>query len=254
MRTSGWATGSAVGQLPPNEPFAMISAPAVGLERDEQDAVPLAAVRIARRARLHVPMRDARISLGCQDLVGVLDVFLDAARPPPNDLILPSPRLRERADGIRRVRREERGYIVGPVRDPGREIRPEPPVEPIPIHRATLPSSPHEGPDVGPAILWRLPLSGREQLGKPPSSSGLGYRPFKAATRVRIPLGARSTNFIHAGVEESGVLIALSRRRSRDRSPSPAPDPPGEVAQMAEHAAENRGVGSSILPLATARL
>ena len=26
---------------------------------------------------------------------------------------------------------------------------------------------------------------------------------------------------------------------------------PGQVAQMAEHAAENRGVGSSILPLAT---
>jgi hypothetical protein len=26
---------------------------------------------------------------------------------------------------------------------------------------------------------------------------------------------------------------------------------PGEVAQLAEHAAENRGVGSSILPLAT---
>ena len=28
--------------------------------------------------------------------------------------------------------------------------------------------------------------------------------------------------------------------------------PQGEVAQLAEHAAENRGVGSSILPLATA--
>jgi hypothetical protein len=26
---------------------------------------------------------------------------------------------------------------------------------------------------------------------------------------------------------------------------------PGQVAQLAEHAAENRGVGSSILPLAT---
>jgi hypothetical protein len=29
------------------------------------------------------------------------------------------------------------------------------------------------------------------------------------------------------------------------------PDAPGEVAQLAEHATENRGVGSSILPLAT---
>jgi hypothetical protein len=28
---------------------------------------------------------------------------------------------------------------------------------------------------------------------------------------------------------------------------------PGQVAQLAEHAAENRGVGSSILPLATDR-
>jgi hypothetical protein len=27
---------------------------------------------------------------------------------------------------------------------------------------------------------------------EPPSSSGLGHRPFKAAARVRIPLGARS--------------------------------------------------------------
>jgi hypothetical protein len=27
---------------------------------------------------------------------------------------------------------------------------------------------------------------------KPPSSSGLGHRPFKAAARVRIPLGAQS--------------------------------------------------------------
>ena len=29
----------------------------------------------------------------------------------------------------------------------------------------------------------------------PPSSSGLGFRPFKAATRVRIPLGARTTEY-----------------------------------------------------------
>ncbi len=28
---------------------------------------------------------------------------------------------------------------------------------------------------------------------------------------------------------------------------------PGQVAQLVEHAAENRGVGSSILPLATTR-
>ena len=112
---------------------------------------------------------------------------------------------------------------------------------------------PERAPTPPRYTLAAAPLLAVEQLGKPPSSSGLGHRPFKAAARVRIPLGARSTNFIHAGVEESGVLIALSRRRSRDRSPSPAPDPPGQVAQMAEHAAENRGVGSSILPLATDR-
>jgi hypothetical protein len=44
------------------------------------------------------------------------------------------------------------------------------------------------------------------------------------------------------------VLATLSRWRSRVRIPS---GPRGEVAQLAEHAAENRGVGSSILPLAT---
>ena len=37
----------------------------------------------------------------------------------------------------------------------------------------------------------------------PPSSSGLGFRPFKAATRVRIPLGAHN-RIAHAPVEESG--------------------------------------------------
>jgi hypothetical protein len=45
------------------------------------------------------------------------------------------------------------------------------------------------------AILFRLRLSWplSSWAGKPPSSSGLGHRPFKAAARVRIPLGARST-------------------------------------------------------------
>ena len=82
-----------------------------------------------------------------------------------------------------------------------------------------------EGRSLVAAILSRLPpgrgRAGAQMLG-PPSSSGLGFRPFKAATRVRIPLGAH--NRILAAVEESGVLIALSRRRSRDRSPSAARD------------------------------
>ena len=36
------------------------------------------------------------------------------------------------------------------------------------------------------------------KIGEPrtsPSSRGLGHRPFTAVTRVRIPLGARSTSF-----------------------------------------------------------
>lgn len=86
------------------------------------------------------------------------------------------------------------------------------------------------------AILRTLPPRrgrvGSHDVPGPPSSSGLGSRPFKAVTRVRIPLGAR--NRIRAGVEESGVLTALSRRRSRDRSPSPAleasPGSPGGAA------------------------
>jgi hypothetical protein len=48
------------------------------------------------------------------------------------------------------------------------------------------------------AILCRLP-SGPLPLGPepPPSSSGLGRRPFKAEARVRIPLGARHGHWIH---------------------------------------------------------
>jgi hypothetical protein len=49
----------------------------------------------------------------------------------------------------------------------------------------------------------------------PPSSSGLGHRPFKAAARVRIPLGVPAG---YAGrrktqgpVEQLGVLVTLSR-------------------------------------------
>jgi hypothetical protein len=45
--------------------------------------------------------------------------------------------------------------------------------------------------------------------------------PFQGGDTGSNPVGG--TNRIRAGVEESGVLTALSRRRSRDRSPSPAP-------------------------------
>jgi hypothetical protein len=75
---------------------------------------------------------------------------------------------------------------------------------------------------------------------EPPSSSGQGHRPFKAAARVRIPLGVRLTyvsskcaqrivcgarivQFVaaqHGPVEQLGVLATLSRWRSRVQIPS----------------------------------
>ena len=75
--------------------------------------------------------------------------------------------------------------------------------------------------------LAAAPL-GRCAAGKlPPSSSGLGHRPFKAAARVRIPLGARTTT-AYAGVEESGrphrpvkAKIAGSKPVTRARSTGP---------------------------------
>src|SRR5438093_2393221 len=43
----------------------------------------------------------------------------------------------------------------------------------------------------GPEDILAAVPPGRGRRGLPPSSSGPGYRPFKAETRVRIPLGAR---------------------------------------------------------------
>src|SRR5882757_9233198 len=75
-----------------------------------------------------------------------------------------------------------------------------------------------------------------------PSSSGLGLRPFKAAARVRIPLGARTTarRTMHGPVaqlvsaspchgEGRGFESRLGRfvLRSANR-----PDVPGQVAQL----------------------
>ena len=63
--------------------------------------------------------------------------------------------------------------------------------------------------------------NGGESL-EPPSSSGLGHRPFKAAARVRIPLGAPAgiSWQTHGPVEQLGVLATLSRWRSRVQIPS----------------------------------
>src|SRR5262249_58542334 len=61
-------------------------------------------------------------------------------------------------------------------------------------------------------------VQGGEDRRKPPSSSGLGHRPFKAAARVRIPLGALLAGLAgstHGPVEQLGGLATLSRWRSR---------------------------------------
>ena len=83
--------------------------------------------------------------------------------------------------------------------------------------------------------------NGGEAAG-PPSSSGLGHRPFKAAARVRIPLGAPAgiSWQTHGPVEQLGVLATLSRWRSRVQIPSgplgksggTVSPPDGQVAQL----------------------
>ena len=71
----------------------------------------------------------------------------------------------------------------------------------------------------------------RPRPSAPPSSSGLGHRPFKAAARVRIPLGARAGYGCTARgpVEQLGVLATLSRWRSRVQIPS---GPQGSLVRL----------------------
>src|SRR5205823_13715595 len=52
---------------------------------------------------------------------------------------------------------------------------------------------------------------------EPPSSSGLGRRPFTAVTGIRTPLGVRMSQ---GPVLQFGVHAALSRRRPRVQIPS----------------------------------
>ena len=109
--------------------------------------------------------------------------------------------------------------------------------------------------------LYSLELSpmGRWRGAGPPSSSGLGRRPFKAEARVRIPLGARHQHICaRRGVRSSsppcqGGDRGIEARRARWASESETARSPisGEVAQLVEHAAENRGVGGPIPPLPT---
>ena len=76
---------------------------------------------------------------------------------------------------------------------------------------------------------------------EPPSSSGLGRRPFKAVTRVRTPLGVRKYLFdqhFGAGVVS---LTDSSPVRARSGSPGhPLGDLFGQVAQLGERPPEKR--------------
>ena len=73
----------------------------------------------------------------------------------------------------------------------------------------------------------------------PPSSSGLGHRPFKAAARVRIPLGARPDQ------EAARALAAMRWRVSRARRPgraagAPGRGPPGSAAPWTSSSGQRR--------------
>src|SRR6266508_3743861 len=73
-------------------------------------------------------------------------------------------------------------------------------------------------------------------MGSPPSSSGLGSRPFKAEERVRIPLGARGKQIGSRGVARSNTPPCQGGDRrfksGRDREPSRRrePKPPRRLA------------------------
>ncbi|GII96280.1 membrane protein [Sinosporangium siamense] len=81
---------------------------------------------------------------------------------------------------------------------PARTISPEPETTPSPAGRASGAATPRTGKPLWhqgqtSPMLQRSPTEGVTDQGthpEPPSSSGLGHRPFKAAARVRIPLGA----------------------------------------------------------------
>src|SRR5262249_25016427 len=68
-------------------------------------------------------------------------------------------------------------------------------------------------------------VRGGEDRRKPPSSSGLGHRPFKAAARVRIPLGALlagPAGGTHGPLERLWGVAPPSRRGARGLNPPPA--------------------------------
>ena len=107
------------------------------------------------------------------------------------------------------------------------------------------------GGAVIPLLISKSPDPGLE----PPSSSGLGRRPFKAVTRVRIPLGVRCLPSASAGwgpVVQFGVHAGLSSRRSRVQIPSGPPPRSAETrsgSSVGRARAEKREVtGSTPVP------
>ncbi len=95
---------------------------------------------------------------------------------------------------------------------------------------------------------------------RPPSSSGLGLRPFKAAAPVRIRLGVRITWSCHQQGPVAQLVSAppchgggrgFESRRGRSASSSRARS--GQIAQLVERPTENRKVGGSTPPLATTK-
>src|SRR5881398_288128 len=77
-----------------------------------------------------------------------------------------------------------------------------------------------------------------------------GSNPVGGTNRIGSRGVARSNTPPCQGGERRFKSGRDRREAVADGSAHPPPLP-GEVAQLAEHAAENRGVGSSILPLAT---
>ena len=111
---------------------------------------------------------------------------------------------------------------------------------------------------------------------RPPSSSGLGPRPFTAVARVRIPLGVRTRASGRRLVQESGFVpseaswrswlarrpvtaevagsspVEVAERSVRSEMVGPIPSQ-GSVAQLVERSTENRKVTGSTPVGATAK-
>ena len=61
-------------------------------------------------------------------------------------------------------------------------------------------------------VASRLGRSSAKRYGVPPSSSGLGHRPFKATAGIRIPVGAPP--FVSAGHRRSARPGRIAQRES----------------------------------------